>query len=76
MMKPINTLLTILFISLMSSPSWSATFDDLVIREGIYYQKFSDVPFTGKVTGKEQGSFKSGAKDGAWVGYWSNGQLW
>ena len=48
---------------------------DLVKREGIYYQKFTDVPFTGKVTGGEQGSFKNGERDGAWVRYWNNGQL-
>ena len=66
-MKLIKTLLTILFISLLSSPSWSVTMDDLVEREGLYYEKFTDVPFTGKVTGDTQGSFKSGKKDGAWV---------
>lgn len=49
---------------------------DLVKREGIYYQKFTDVPFTGKVTGKEQGSIKNGKWDGAVVTYWDNGQLW
>ena len=49
-MKLFKTLLTILFISLLSSPSWSVTIDDLVKREGIYYEKFTDVPFTGKVT--------------------------
>ena len=59
-MKPIKTLFTILFISLLSSPSWSVTLGDLVEREGIYYEKFTDVPFSGKVTGSEQGSFKNG----------------
>ena len=52
------------------------TMNDLVEREGIYYKKFSDVPFTGKVTGKSQGTFRHGKKDGPWVGYWANGQLW
>ena len=74
-MKLFKTLLTILFISLLSSPSWSVTLGDLVHREGIYYEKFTDVPFTGKVTGKEQGSFKNGVKDGTWVSYHKNGQL-
>ena len=74
-MKLIKTLLTILFISLLSPPSWSVTIDDLVKREGIYYEKFIDVPFTGEVTGVEQGSFKNGEREGAWVGYWSDGQL-
>ena len=67
--------LTILFISLLSAPSWSETYSDLVFREGLFYQKFTDVPFTGEVTGDEQGSFKNGKKDGAWIAYWSNGQL-
>ena len=74
-MKPIKTLITILFISLLSSPSWSATLGDLVERDGLYYEKFNDVPFTGKVTESEQGSFKSGVKDGSWLWYWSTGQL-
>jgi antitoxin component YwqK of YwqJK toxin-antitoxin module len=74
-MKPFKTLLTILVISLLSSPSWSETIGDLVQREGIYYKQFTDVPFSGKVTGGQQGSLKNGRKDGAWVGYWSNGQL-
>ena len=51
------------------------TMNDLVVREGIHYKKFTDVPFTGKVVGKTQGSFKDGKKDGPWVSYWENGQL-
>jgi antitoxin component YwqK of YwqJK toxin-antitoxin module len=75
-MKPINTLLALLFISLLSSPSWSVTIDDLVERNGLYYKKFTDVPFSAKVTGgSRQGSFKNGKKEGAWVRYWENGQL-
>ena len=45
-MKPIKTLLTILFILLLSSPSWSVTLGDLVERDGLYYEKFTDIPFT------------------------------
>tara|TARA_B110000902_G_scaffold263429_1_gene342471 strand:+ start:1319 stop:1807 length:489 start_codon:yes stop_codon:yes gene_type:complete len=74
-MKLINTLLTILFISLLSSPSWSVTFGELVERDGLYYEKFTDVPYTGKVTGEEQGSFRNGEREGTWVSYWENGQL-
>ena len=47
---------------------------DLVEREGIYYQKFSDVPFSGKVTGDAQGSVKNGKRDGDWVLH-ESGQL-
>tara|TARA_R110000803_G_C11900581_1_gene312048 strand:- start:43 stop:549 length:507 start_codon:yes stop_codon:yes gene_type:complete len=81
-MKLIKTLLTILFISLLSSPSWSVTLDDLVKREGIFYQKFTDVPFNGRVTGeekrllREKGSFKNGVKDGAWGIYYETGQVY
>jgi len=74
-MKSINTLVDILFISLLSSPSWSAALGDLVKREGLYYEKFTDVPFSGEVTGSEQGSFKNGKLDGVWVIYRKNGQL-
>ena len=84
-MKISKKFLVILFISLLSSPSWSETMDDLVFRDGISYLKFSDVPFTGKVTGRgqefdppveSQGSFKNGKREGAWVYYHDNGQLW
>ena len=51
------------------------TVDDLVERDGPFYKKFTDVPFSGKVTGREQGSFKDGKKDGPWVKYYDNGQL-
>ena len=37
--------------------------ENLVLRENLYYKKFTEVPFTGKVTGKEQGTFK----DGSWT---------
>ncbi len=49
--------------------------DDLVEREGLYYEKFTDIPFTGEVTGQRQGQIKDGVKDGPWVNYWYNGQL-
>jgi antitoxin component YwqK of YwqJK toxin-antitoxin module len=65
-----------LFISLLSPPSWSETMDDLVKRGGLYYKQFTDVPFTGKVTGIEQGSIKDGKRDGAWIAYRENGQLY
>jgi len=50
--------------------------DDLVEREGIYYKKFTTVPFTGKVTGQMlQGQFKNGKEEGSRVWYHDNGQL-
>ena len=64
-------LLTFLFPSL----AYGETMNDLVKRDGIYYEKFSDVPFTGKVTGIYQGSIKNGKKDGLWFYYFRTGQL-
>jgi len=49
--------------------------DDLVKRDGIYYKKFTDVPFTGNITGTKQGKIKNGKKEGPWVFYRDNGQL-
>ena len=41
-----------------------------------FYKKFTDVPFTGNITGKtEQGTIKNGKKEGLWVRYYDNGQL-
>ena len=48
---------------------------DLVKRNGLYYKKLTDVPFTGKVTGSEQGSFRQGKREGPWFKYHPNGQL-
>ena len=47
--------------------------EDLVERDGLFYSKFSEVPFTGKTTGNTQGSFRKGKKHGPWVGYYDNG---
>ena len=51
------------------------TIFELVEREGLYYKKFTTVPFTGKITGNVQGLFKDGKKHGPWVEYHKNGQL-
>ena len=34
--------------------------DNLVIRDGLYFKKFTNVPFTGEVTGRQQELFKQG----------------
>ena len=49
--------------------------NDLVERDGLYYKKFTEVPFTGEVTGKSQGKIKDGKMDGPWVWFWDDGQL-
>ena len=77
-MKTLYSILLILFISLLSSPSWSETvsyIDDLVNRGGLYYKKFTDVPFTGEVSGQFNGKFENGRMDGRWVTYYESGEL-
>ena len=49
--------------------------DDLVQRVGLFCKKFTEVPFTGTVTGKGQGKIINGNKVGPWVVFWSNGQV-
>ena len=44
-------IIPLVLMSLLSLPSWGLTMDDLVEREGIYYKKFTDVPFTGEIDG-------------------------
>ena len=76
MKKLIHMLLTVLLITLLPSLSWSTDDDDLVVRpDGLYYLKFTDVPFTGKVTGQTQGSYKNSIREGYFVEYHDNGQL-
>ena len=50
-------------------------FKDLVKQDGLFYMKFTQVPFNGKVKGQIQGSFRNGKEDGSWVYYYKNGQL-
>lgn len=82
-MKQLITLITILFISLLSSPSWSETvsIDELVTNpsDGLVYRKFTSVPFTGSTTPTSDnpsgGSFKKGKKHGLWETFYENGLL-
>ena len=69
-----TTLILAFLLSLISFPSLGVDFDDLIERDGLFYEKFTDVPFTGKITGEEQGSLKKGKKEGEWVLY-HDGQL-
>ena len=57
----------LLFLSLISFQSNGEAFDDLVERKGLFYKKFTDTPFTGKVTGKTQGVITNGRRNGPWV---------
>ena len=81
--------LLIIFLLLSPSVSWSENVihDDFVFREGLYYKKFTDVPFTGpfngnliglstgNVLGKAFGQLVNGKREGEWIAYHNNGQL-
>lgn len=67
--------LPLLLLSLVSFPSWGETLDDLVERDGLYYKKFSDVPFAGEVEGRFQGKFKGGKREGPWLHFYDSGQM-
>ena len=49
--------------------------DDLVVRNGIFYKKFTDTPFIGEVIGHQNGTIINGKRDGFWESYYDNGQL-
>ena len=69
------TLILTFLLSLISFPSLGMDFNDLVERDGLYYEKFTDTPFTGNVSGTEQGSLRKGMREGEWDRYNDNGQL-
>ena len=71
--------LTLLTCLLFHSPNVvfgkKLTWNDLAYSGGLYYKKFSKVPFSGKITGKSQGKIKNGKKEGVWIEHDDNGQL-
>ena len=74
-MKKLSPTLLVCLILLLPNLVMGVTFDDLVERNDLYYEKFTDAPFTGEVTGKEQGLIENGKREGAWISYRENGQL-
>ena len=53
--------ITLAFLMTLSSAGWSETMDDLVLRNDLWYQKFTDIPFTGEVSGLVNGTIKTGS---------------
>ena len=50
--------------------------EDLVQRDGIYYKKHTNDPFTGRIFSiSTRGFVKKGKHDGPWELYYDNGQL-
>ena len=50
-------------------------YGDLVYRNGLFYKKFTNVPFTGKTSGQYQATYKDGKPHGSAEWYHENGQL-
>ena len=75
-MNILRTFILTLALSLLALPGWGAdlTIDDLVKRNGLFYKKFTNEPFTGNVSGIQIGKFKNGKRVGTWKGYYDNGQ--
>ena len=50
--------------------------DDLVERDGVYYKKFSDVPFTGTSrTDQQLRTYKDGKLEGLSIDYYPSGRI-
>ena len=69
--------LLILSCLLFTSVGWSkdVSMDDLVEREGLYYEKFTDVPYTGNVVGQFQLKIIKGKREGEYLIFYESGQL-
>lgn len=67
---------TILFFFNLNVGYAKTNYEDLVKRNGFYYKKLSDTPFTGKIDSLiTNGSFIRGKKHGIWIRYYQNGNL-
>ena len=66
----------VLLFPLLACDDATVDYEDLVQSDGIYYKKFTNVPFTGKVTeGREQGRLKNGKRVGFWIEYDGKGRV-
>ena len=71
--KAILLSLSLTLLSACSEPTIDR--DELVERDGILYEKFSNQPYSGAVTGRWVARVKDGLVDGELLTYHENGQL-
>ena len=72
---PIAMIVGVLILN-YSNPIYALTMDDLVKREGLFFEKFTTTPFTGEVDkGLFQGAISNGLREGEWFAFHENGQL-
>ena len=50
-------------------------YGELIERDGLFYKKFTDIPYTGKVSGERQGSMRNGKEEGEWKFYYGDNAL-
>ena len=50
--------------------------NDLTERDGLYFKKSSEIPFTGELEGRYQGKMLDGKREGLWLTYSPEGNLW
>ena len=62
-----HTLIPSVLLALVSFPILGMDFNDLVYREGLYYNKSTDSLFTGKVRGLSEGLIREGKQEGPWI---------
>ena len=69
-------IIPLVLMSLVSSPSWALSIEDLFIVDGLYYRPFTTTPFTGVVDESlERGFIKNGKKEGSWASFGILGNL-
>ena len=73
-----NKLITLLLIATFSVTAYceKVKMNDLTERNGVYFKKSSEVPFTGELEGRYQGRMVDGKRDGLWLTYSPEGNLW
>ena len=76
-MKPLNTFLTMIMISSLSSPSLSETLtiDELTKKNDAHYRKFTNIPFTGNISGNQNRKIKNGRREETWLSFYDKSQL-
>ena len=68
----------IALVSLLLVPNYacSESMENLVLRDGLFYERSSNSPYTGVLDDKRsRGSVIDGKQEGPWVAYWKNGTI-
>ena len=73
-----HKLITLFFLATYSVIGYceKVKMNDLTERNGLYFKKSSEVPFTGELEGRYQGKMVKGKRSGLWLTYSPEGTLW